>query len=267
MCKYLNSGFPVIVLTEGSTGHTFTLVGWQDAGDHIRLIACDDQVGPYEVIEDPLSKSARHRGDWRSLMVPLPEKVFFTGEAAEVRARNMPDLTGARIKQSGFPIPAEFATLTKGLRRLDGPISLRCRLLEGRHYKELVERQGRSAEVVRLLRMAHLPHWVWVVEMQDRAARRTGDPCVLAEWVFDSTAHDDVPGEQLASTISASTDGADRASGVDGVPYSARGHGRAWRSLITDRTVDDREYVAPRAVSLLSCGVCRLSSSGPPICQ
>lgn len=29
VCKYLNSGFPVLVLTAGAHAHTFTLVGWQ----------------------------------------------------------------------------------------------------------------------------------------------------------------------------------------------------------------------------------------------
>jgi len=245
VCKYLNSGLPVVVLTEGSSGHAFTLVGWQDSGDHIRLIASDDQVGPYEVIDDPLERMD-HRAPWRSLMVPLPEKVFFTGEAAEVRARNLPELTSAELKEKGVPVPPQLRQLAKGLRYLDGPISLRCRLIENRRYKELVGSQERSPDVVRLIRMAHLPHWVWVVEMQDRRARCNRDPyCVLAEWVFDSNAHDDVPREHLSSVLAVSIDSIELAHGGPEECCVARGYGRPWRSLITDRQVDGREYALP----------------------
>ena len=248
VCKYLNSGVPVVVLTEGGTGHAFTLVGWQDVGDHLRLVACDDQVGPYELIDDPLASRRKHRGPWRSLMVPLPEKVFFTGEAAEVRARNLPELTIERMKRLKVAVPPELEQLRSGLRWLNGPLSLRSRLMEGRRFKELVERQGRSPDVVRLVRMAHLPHWVWVVEMQDRAARRRTEPCVLAEWVFDSTAHDDVPREMLASTLSVSTDASPHGvAGPAGLYVARSSTGQPWRSVITDRTVDDRQYAAPAA--------------------
>jgi hypothetical protein len=242
VCKYINSGFPVVVLTEGTDAHAFTLVGWQQAGDHIRLLACDDQVGPYEVIDDPLTASREHRAKWRSLMVPLPEKVFFTGEAAETRARNLPELTLARIDAAGLAPPDELTLLAESLHRLDGPISLRARLIEGRRYKTVAGRQERSAEVTKLIRLAHLPHWVWVVEMQDRAARERGEPCVLAEWIFDSTAHDDVPLERLASTRSATTDAHGRSRGHPRALWAAPGSGAMWRSLITDRELLHAEY-------------------------
>lgn len=249
VCKYLNSGLPVVVLTEGNSGHAFTLVGWQAVGNRIRLIASDDQVGPYEVIDDPLERKD-HRASWRSLMVPLPEKVFFTGEAAEVRARNLPELTSAELKRRGVPVPTELEQLVKGLRHLDGPISLRCRLIENRRYKELAGLQERSPEVVRLIRMAHLPHYVWVVEMQDRAARNAGERrCVLAEWVFDSNAHDDVPREHISSVPAVSIDSIEGAAGAPVERCVVRGHGRPWRSLITDREVDGREYALPAAVA------------------
>lgn len=167
-------------------------------------------------------------------MVPLPEKVYFTGEAAEVRARNLPALTLDRMAAQSVENPQEIVALAASLRRLDGPVSLRARLLEGRQYKRLVALQGRTGQVVRLLRMAHLPHWVWVVEMQDRSARRNGEPCVLAEWVFDSTAHDDLPRERLASTMSVSTDGAELAAGQPPEIWRATNNRRPWRSLITD---------------------------------
>ena len=245
VCKYLNSGIPVVVLTEGAVGHVFTLVGWKQRERHIDLIVNDDQVGPYEVITDPLAKTAPHRGKWRSLMVPLPRKVFFTGEAAEIRARNMPELYAARLRKRHLKVPAHVQYLVDSLETLDGPVSLRSRLLEGREYKLLAERQGRSPGVLRLIRMAHLPPWVWVVEMHDRRARLRGEPCVLAEFVFDSTAHDDVPREHLASIGGTTTDGIELKAGQPIELYAATGPITAWWSMITDRKVDQRAYATP----------------------
>ena len=233
VCKYINSGFPVVVLTGGRQAHAFTLVGWREEAGAIQLIACDDQVGPYEVIEDPLASVESHRVHWRYLMVPLPEKVFFTGESAEVRARNIPPLTLELTQDAGLTPTPELERLVSSLEALSGPISIRARLMEGRHFKAAVAGQGRSAEVVRLIRMAHLPHWIWLVEMQDRVARRQGQPCVIAEWVFDSTAHDDVPRERLASLLDGTTDAGEVGSGSAEL-YRALGTGRPWRSLITD---------------------------------
>ena len=97
-----------------------------------------------------------------------------------MRARNLPELALARMATAGVGSPGELRALTESLGALDGPISrLRARLLESREFKTALLRQGRSSAAVRLLRMAHLPHRVWVVEMQDRAARNRGNP---AAW-------------------------------------------------------------------------------------
>jgi hypothetical protein len=53
--------------------------------------------------------------------------------------------------------------------------------------------QGRGDDATRLLRLARLPHWVWVVEAHIRTARAAGLPAVVAEIVFDSTSSDRVP--------------------------------------------------------------------------
>jgi hypothetical protein len=53
-----------------------------------------------------------------------------------------------------------------------------------------------------LIRGAGLPHWVWLVELQDRARRRDDLPCVVAEVVLDSTSHDDAPIIHLITTES-----------------------------------------------------------------
>src|ERR1700761_1271602 len=59
ICRYLNSRFPVLI---GAGDHAFVLVGWfrRDDGG-VSFVACDDQVGPYEVIDDPFD-TTRRRG-------------------------------------------------------------------------------------------------------------------------------------------------------------------------------------------------------------
>ena len=78
--------------------------------------------------------------------------------------------------------------------------------MEGRRYKAVCDRQGRHPEDVRIVRMARLPHWVWVIEFQDRESRLAKQPCVKAEMVFDATSHDEAPSVAVVSTVSLTLD-------------------------------------------------------------
>lgn len=197
-CKYLNSGLPVIVLT--SEQHAFTLVGWERlAEDSVRLLACDDQVGPY-VIVDPLETG--HCGAWESLMVPVPEKVLLAGEAAERRALDMLLIFAAR---SSDPRERDVHRFAENVAPR-GPGSVRARLMAGKDYKVQLGARGLPEAVVRMFRFADLSHWVWVVELHDRNLRGAQSPCVRAEIVFDSTSHDDDPSAHLAITPSTALD-------------------------------------------------------------
>jgi hypothetical protein len=246
VCKYLNSGFPVVVLTENASAHAFTLVGWRQEGEQIVLLGCDDQVGPYEEIFDPIGKGPGHRGMWKSLMIPLPEKVFLTGEAAETAAYGYVEVAvsgeGALEEDTDLsPGDADLSELSSKLAEgWKGPVSVRTRLIEGRKYKALLERQDRSPGVLRVLRLGHLPHWVWVVEFHDRVARDGGEaiePCVLGEVVLDSTSHDDVPVIDLVATKSVAADaGFERETPGDPDAH-ADGDGTMWRSMISDPVV------------------------------
>jgi hypothetical protein len=194
VCKYLNSGFPVVVVAQD---HAFTLVGWERHNGKIRLIACDDQVGPYEVIDDPLG----HRKLWKALMIPVPEKAFLSGEAAETHA-----LRVFRVQADRSALREEVPVLGSASLpndvRPNGRFSLRSRLIEGRRYKQAVTAESRGAGVSRLFRFAQLPHWIWLVELQVRALRDAGQPCVIAEVVLGTTSHDDAPTIHLIATES-----------------------------------------------------------------
>lgn len=159
------------------------------------------------MIESPTLDSIA-RGKWKGLMLPLPPKVYLTGEAAELRARQLVAAAHARaLGGDDDAMDQDFAEIAPHLEGdLGGPVTVRSRLIEGRKYKAAARRQERHDEALRVIRMCQLPHWVWVVEFQDRTAREEGRPCVLAEVVFDSTTHDEVPGVELVATGSAMMD-------------------------------------------------------------
>jgi hypothetical protein len=189
ICRYLNSGFPVLI---GTREHAFVLVGWYRESGLIRFIACDDQQGPYEVIDNPFTDHNPPRAaPWRLMMVPLPPKVLLSGEMAENQAHK----EFRRFKFiPGAPIP--WKRIGDGLETSKdqvAPISLRTVLKPGSDYKSALAEQDRPDAAVRAMRLARLPHYVWVVEAQDRNLRGAGEPCVLAELVLDSTSHDREP--------------------------------------------------------------------------
>lgn len=212
--RYLNSGFPVLVATDN---HAFVLVGWFRQGTRIRFIATDDQVGPYEVIGSPFTD---HRAPWQSLMVPLPPKVFLSGEGAENFAH-----LAFRAYGSSSGAPASLTDLAQGV--ADKSISLRTFLRDHADYKAVVERQGRPRSSTRLLRLARLPHYVWVVEAHDRSLRGAGRPCVIAECVFDSTSSDRSPRLDAISlpgiSVTFPPDGAKREAAIGGMtPWNSQ---------------------------------------------
>lgn len=180
LCRYLNAGFPVLI---GTYNHAFVIVGWFREGKRIRFIACDDQWGPYETITSPFTD---RRAPWQSIMVPLPPKVYLSAESAESAAYLQIRAYGNR---KGAPAP--WRALSKSLSRKE--ISLRTFLRSNLAYKEGVLDKQRGADTERILRLARLAHWVWVVEAHDREKRKSGKPSVLAEFVFDSTSNDRLP--------------------------------------------------------------------------
>lgn len=178
ICRYLNSGFPVLI---GAQDHAFVLVGWQrDDEDQVQFIACDDRIGPYEVIPSPFD---HYMTPWDSIMIPLPPKVYLSAEAAEGRAHE--------VFRSFVEQLEELQDIEKGL--TDGSIVLRTMLRTGARYKHEVAELTRSTETLQALRHARLPHWVWIVEAHRPDLCAENGACVAAAAVFDSTAFDVEP--------------------------------------------------------------------------
>lgn len=177
LCRYLNAGFPVLI---GTHNHAFVVVGWYRENGRIRFVVCDDQVGPYEVVSSPFTDS---RAPWNSIMVPLPPKVYMSGETAETTTHFL-----IRAYAASQGAPQSWKDLAQAV--TDGTVSLRTFLRANGAFKASVAAQGRSEKAARELQLARLPHWVWVTEAQDRGLRNAGKPAVKAEMVFDSTSSD-----------------------------------------------------------------------------
>jgi hypothetical protein len=220
ICRYLNSGFPVMVANQT---HAWVIVGWFQSQGKIKFVACDDQRGPYEIIDSPFTD---HRAPWLAIMVPLPPKVFMSGEMAETWAHRTFHATGVHAG-----VPTSWTTLAQQLATTPKKVSLRTFLRDVRDYKATVNGQGRPKEAAAALRLARLPHFVWVVEAHDRQLRDAGQPSVLAEALFDpnSSDHRHRPPRRDALTLPGATF---ITPPDDGAPVAHRFPEGPWRSQL-----------------------------------
>lgn len=171
VCRYLNSGLPVIV---AGNGHAFVLIGYRrvnegEDDERLEFIRQDDEAGPYQLVEDFVFDDY---APWRYLVVPLPPKLYVAGEEAEV-------LGAAWLRQifdrEGHP--------------LSDRVSFRTTAMLSNDYKSGLGARGLPANPSAVLRRASMSKWIWVVEAVDRDRRHAGEPCVLGEAVIDSTDH------------------------------------------------------------------------------
>jgi hypothetical protein len=184
-CMHLNSGFPILVAT--NSDHAFTLIGWYRDGDDVRFVVNDDTKGPYQTSTP--GEDAQAKREWLLLMVPLPPNIFLQAEEAENSAhatlRRFSDETGDGNASS------------IGKRVVQSKLKLRTALREGSTYKSEIAKRGLPKELVRLVRRAHLAHYVWVTEVHDPSRCKRGEPCVVAEIVHDATSENTEPRTDL----------------------------------------------------------------------
>jgi hypothetical protein len=191
-CRYLNSGFPVLVATGD---HAFVLCGYrreprEGARDWITFIRHDDQRGPYlsvgDVLDDVDQDSSYRYSPWECLIVPLPAKLWLPPEPAEyVGAVLMRGL--AQVLQSQVPEAESLLKLIEG-----GRLALRTYAAPANVFKARLER-GMDEQLLREYRLARFSHYVWVVEAVNRDQRKDGLPCVIGEAIFDATSSENEP--------------------------------------------------------------------------
>jgi hypothetical protein len=182
VCRYLNSGMPVIVAAGGH--HAFTLVGYRrvDAGtpdERIHFIRQDDEVGPYQIVED---YAHDQHGRWEWLIVPLPQKVFLPGEVAESLGREQLLDTARSSGDAAEALADEVDAEPR-------EISFRSTVVRSNRFKETLPDRGFEPDVVGLYRRMPLPHWIWVVEAIRKGERANRTRSVIAEAIIDATDH------------------------------------------------------------------------------
>ena len=184
-CRYLNSGLPVVV---AGGRHAFVLVGYrriaQPEGQHARIefIRQDDQHGPYQIVENPFLDDWR---PWQYLVIPLPRKVYVSGERAETVGRE-------RLKQALRDSATDEAADL--LDRIDkDEVVFRSAVVRSNQFKARLASRHAPQDVVAAYQWGQMSRWVWVVEAIDHDAWDAGEPSVCAEVLIDATDHSGDP--------------------------------------------------------------------------
>jgi len=194
LCRYLNSGMPVLV---GTGSHAFIVVGYErvrrrGGTDWFRFVRHDDQAGPYRWIEDinnDIDATTGHDyGPWRMLIAPLPTKLWLSPEAAERKGISYLAAFDGIVASDGIQRARDLNTLMTA-----GRLSHRTYAIESNAFKIKAGIRRLGADATRELRLARMSRLVWVVEAIDRRRRRAGGPCVMGEVVFDATSSDISP--------------------------------------------------------------------------
>ncbi|MCV7124925.1 hypothetical protein [Mycobacterium lacus] len=196
-CRHLNSGNPVLV---GTSNHAFILCGYRRTNHPqpgwIEFIRHDDQAGPYLVVHDVLNdvdrRTGKSYGPWRTMHVPVPDKLWLAPEAAERKGGQFL-LNASNQIASAAADPLPFAPIQDLINARQ--LALRTYAIRSNDFKANLEARAIPATIQREYRLARLPRFIWVVEAVDRQLRQAGAPCVVGEAVLDATSSDRAPEE------------------------------------------------------------------------
>lgn len=198
-CRHLNSGNPVLV---GTRDHAFVLCGYRRTNvprpGWIEFVRHDDQSGPYVMVSNVLADvdptTGKVYGPWRTMQVPMPEKIWLAPEVAERKGGEFLERASRRISGS-YPGPKPFTDLEELINQ--NRLRLHTYVTRSNAFKRDLVRRGVDTTIRRTYAFARLPRYVWVVEAIDKSLRDAGRPCVVGEAVLDATSSDNDP-QQLA---------------------------------------------------------------------
>jgi hypothetical protein len=217
-CRYLNSGLPVILLNEtDKLGHAKVLVGYGRDEQGLFFVHHDDQQGPYRRTRDLLTgveagarpsralvraprpaRRGRLARWWASrngaqaptpregidrLVIPMPGRIYLSGEAAE----RWTELIFEELLEQLLDEQIEIVRPLLGGLRKGGPLRLRCYATEASAYMIALRQRQAVQDVVDWHTGISVSHWLWIVELQDRAAAARSPDCVLGEVAIDAT--------------------------------------------------------------------------------
>ena len=191
-CRFLNSGFPVMVTTGD---HVFVLCGYrretQDGKpDWIHFVRHDDQRGPYlqvgDIFDDKDDDGTYSYTPWQTLIVPLPDKLWLPPEPVEY-------VGGLFLQRFAEQVRSNISEAQGLLDLIDAKqLALRSYAITSNGFKTASQNRL-DPTLAREYRLARLSRFVWVVEAIDRTLRRGGQPCVVGEAIFDATSSEQLP--------------------------------------------------------------------------
>ena len=179
VCRYLNSRHVVLAAMEE---HAFVVIGsYRDEKDNVRFLGHDDQRGPYIALED--------KTPWKSVMIPLPEKIYMSGEHAEDWTITLLEVLNNDPEEPPQPLLKEIeaAALARST------YATRVYLQSSNEYKRRAADRDLPEQVVRELRLARMSRFVWVGEIQKREQTKGVPREVAVEVVFDATSQAKLP--------------------------------------------------------------------------
>lgn len=179
LCRYINSQLPPIVV---SNSHAWVVVAWKRVPSpghpELTLWRHDDAAGPYIRIDDPWNEAQEQHKPWAAIIAPLLQKMYIDAERAEATGRAWFEL----LRRSGNGAFARTEAADAA-----GQLTYRTYAVRATDYKSRLSVRGMDANLGTLLRLAHMPRYVWVVEAVDREARKAGRPDVLGQFILDAT--------------------------------------------------------------------------------
>jgi hypothetical protein len=117
---------------------------------------------------------------WNALVVPMPGRIYLSGEAAE--------RWGRFVFEELIDEYNHLKHLAGGLE--EGRLRLRCYVAEAAHYMRELRKRQPSEDVVVWHTGIPASHWLWIVELQDREAASRSSECVIGEVAIDATSDD-----------------------------------------------------------------------------
>lgn len=173
VCRYLNSRLPVLLALPD---HATVLIGYgrESQTQDLFFIRNDDADGPYKRIPDWTNDPS---GRWQYLFVPLPGRIYMSGETAEaIGRREIERLLATQASLS--PVAARYQSRE---------LRLRTYAIRGSDYKLRMRERGLPDDVASRHGATATSNWIWVTELQGRAAAESGPDCVFGELVIDAT--------------------------------------------------------------------------------
>lgn len=185
VCRYVNSQMPPMVY---SPRHAWVVVGYRKESkgpghDSTVLFRHDDAKGPYLTVQSPWEAEGEEDVylPWKAVVPPLPQKVYMTGERAELVGET-------RLRRRAVALGK--ANLVRSAHD-EGTLTVRTYAIRSHEFKAKAE--GRlPQQLAALYRLAHWPRWIWVVEAIDRNYPDANPPMpgTIGEVIIDATASD-----------------------------------------------------------------------------